>query len=97
NAAGARSGSAGAAVGSSTVTVSPALIRWRLGTSAPSTRTAPSSISRWACAREPSGPARNASRRSPASSALARTRIVLDHEEEDDDAEGDGHVGDVER
>ena len=37
---------------------------------APSTRTRPASISRCARAREPSGPARNASRRSPASAAV---------------------------
>src|SRR5919202_308151 len=96
--AGGAAGSAGASAGSSTSTVSPACTRGRLGTAAPSTRTAPSSMSRWARAREPSGPARNASSRAPASSAPARRRIVaLEDVQQDEHAERDRHVGDVER
>src|SRR5919202_4249680 len=96
--AGGAAGSAAASAGSCTSTVSPAWTRWRLGTAAPSTRTAPSSMSRCARAREPSGPARNASSRAPASSAPARRRIVaLEDVQQDEHAEGDRHVGDVER
>ena len=58
--------------------LSPPRRRWRLGRGAPSTRTRPPSIRRCARAREPSGPARNVSRRSPASAAVTfSSRAIL--------------------
>ena len=79
----------------------PALSRWRLG-AAPRRRRAraPASIRRCARAREPSGAARNASRRSP---GVLRRRSPAPSagrsgdEEQHEHADGDRHVGDVER
>src|SRR4051795_12821435 len=95
---GGSTGAAGASAGRSTSTVSPGSIRWGLRTTAPSNRPAPSSLSRFGGAREPSGAARKASSRAPASSAPARRSIVaLEGVQEDEHAERDRHVGDVER
>src|SRR4051794_24306535 len=80
-----------------TTTTSPADIRWRLGTTAPSTATAPASIRRCARAREPSGVARNASRRSPPSASVAFSSTGFQDVEEREYAERDRDVGDVER
>src|SRR3712207_5070593 len=59
-------------------------------------------MSRWARARDPTGPARNASSRAPAawaetSSSRRGTPRALEHPEERQHAERDGDVGDVER
>src|SRR3954454_21273657 len=92
---------AGASSSSSTVTVSPPASTWRLGRGSPSTRTRSASMWRWARAREPSGPARNASRRGPAPSGGTRSSGTplarsLEHVDEREDPDGDGDVGHVE-
>ena len=82
--------------GSSTSTTSPAATRWRLGRASPSTVTRPASISRCAAAREPS--ARGEERVEPLARLLGSPTSAPRSSDEDqgDDAEGDGDVGDVE-
>src|SRR3954451_11620568 len=89
---------AGASTGSSTLTSSPALSRWRLGAAWPSTSTWPASMRRCARALEPSGAARKASSRAPASSGVARRCMAraLGDVEQHEDAAGDRDVGHVE-
>src|SRR3954454_12191413 len=91
----------GASCSSSTVTVSPPASTWRLGRGSPSTWTRPASMWRWARDREPSGPARKASRRCPASSGGTRSSgtplaRALEHVDEREHTDGDGDVGHVE-
>src|SRR5687767_6525437 len=93
----------GSAAGAAMATRSPAATAWRLGRTAPSTRTSPPSISRWAAAREPALRARKTSSRSPASSGAttsspaSMTGRSLEHVEQGEDAERDRDVGEVER
>src|SRR3954451_4844153 len=94
-------GTAAGASGAWISACSPAATRWFFGRAEPSTRTNPASISRWARERDPSGPARYASRRSPACGVSTSSRIAtrprrLERVEEAEHAEGDRHVGHVE-
>src|SRR5438128_5662191 len=106
------SGASGAgAAGASNSTSSPAASRWLFGRGEPSTSTAPASTSRAAAAREPTSgsPARKRSSRSPSAWLGMRrrvahppgpARVAVGHEErdqEDDDAEDDEAVREVER
>src|SRR5712692_2357817 len=106
------SGARGAGgAGGSNSTSSPAASRWLFGRGEPSTSTAPASTSRAAAAREPTSgsPARKRSSRSPSACLGMRrrvadaprpSRVAVGHEErdqEDDDAEDDEAVREVER